>query len=120
MGAELVNGRLPELVDGPAFPEFDSICGVGLFTIAATAALTTCMRGGFMPQARHGGSGVCAFAVTGSKFDGTGLEKEQMGHTHVAFSVGTGAGTGLPYRAGGVKERLVVEVPLRTEGVALL
>jgi hypothetical protein len=37
-----------------------------------------------MPQARHGGNGVCALAVEGSKLDGTGLEKLQMVQTHVA------------------------------------
>jgi hypothetical protein len=78
------------------------------------------MRGGVIPQARHGASGVCAFAVVGSKFDGTGLEKVQMGHTQVAFSAGTGAGAGLPYRAGGVEEGLVVEVPDRSDGDGLL
>ena len=50
-----------------------------------------------MPQARHGGSGVCALAVVASKFDGTGLEKEQIGHIHVAF-VGLVRGVGEEFK----------------------
>lgn len=74
--------------------------------MAAMAALTTCTSGGLIPQARHGGNGVCALAVAGSKFDGTGLENEQMGHIHVAFVSRAGAGdgaagrTGVPYLVG--------------------
>lgn len=49
------------------------------------------VKGGLMPQARHGGSGTAAVAVAGSKFDGTALEKEQIGQIHVAF---TGFGDG--------------------------
>jgi hypothetical protein len=55
------------------------------FDMPAIAALTTCTKGGLMPHAKHGGNGVCALAVAGSKFSGTGLEKEQMGHIHVAL-----------------------------------
>jgi hypothetical protein len=47
-----------------------------------------------MPHARHGGNGVFAFASAGSKFEGTGFEKEHMGHIHVAVVAGWGAGTG--------------------------
>lgn len=39
-----------------------------------------------MPQARHGGIGVDAFAVAGSKFEGTGLENEHIGQTQVALA----------------------------------
>lgn len=46
-----------------------------------------------MPQARHGAMGVSALALLGSKLEGTGLENEQIGHTHVAGPrVGTGEG----------------------------
>jgi hypothetical protein len=38
-----------------------------------------------MPHAKHGGSGVLALAVAGSKFEGTGLEKVHIGHTQVAL-----------------------------------
>lgn len=51
-------------------------------------AFRTCERAGLMPQAKHGGRGVCAFAVMGSKLDGTGFGKLQMVHTHVAEVVG--------------------------------
>jgi hypothetical protein len=44
-----------------------------------------------MPQAKHGGNGVWALAVEGSKFDGTGLEKLQMVQTHVAVLAGGGS-----------------------------
>lgn len=73
------------------------------------AALTTCTNGGLIPHARHGGNGVLAFAMAGSKLDGTGFEKEQIGHIHVALGslvavVGVGADglTGVAYREGGV------------------
>ena len=36
------------------------------------------------PQVTHAGRGVFEFAVVGSKFAGTGLEKEQIVQTHVA------------------------------------
>lgn len=44
-----------------------------------------------MPHARQGGIGVRE-ASAGSKFEGTGLEKEQIGHTQVALAGGAGAG----------------------------
>lgn len=93
---------------------FEIFCGTGargelcLLVMAAIAAFTTCTRGGFMPHARQGGSGVCAFAVAGSKFDGTGLENEHIGQIHVALAAGAGAADGaterkgLPCRGGGV------------------
>jgi len=73
------------------------------FDMLAKAALTTLISGGLMPQARHGARGVSAFAKAGSKFDGTGLAKEQIGHIHVAFDGTDGAdkcdcGTGVPSR----------------------
>lgn len=37
-----------------------------------------------MPQAKHGGSGVCRFAAPISKFEGMGLENEQIEQIHVA------------------------------------
>lgn len=40
-------------------------------------------NGGFIPHARQGGIGGDAEA---SKLDGTGLEKEHIGHTHVALT----------------------------------
>jgi hypothetical protein len=52
---------------------------------AAIAALRTVVHGGLIPQFRHGGRGVDALAVVRSKFDGTGLPKEQMGQIHVAL-----------------------------------
>lgn len=52
--------------------------------VPAMAALSTCVSDGLMPQARHGGKGVCALAEVGSKFDGTGLEKLHIVHTQVA------------------------------------
>ena len=65
--------------------------GAGLFDMAAMAALTTCTVGGLMPQARHGGTGVRE-AKAGSKLEGTGFEKEHIGHTQVALGAGAGAG----------------------------
>lgn len=45
-----------------------------------------------MPQARHGGNGKASVATLGSKLEGTGLEKEQMGHTHAPTTAGSVAG----------------------------
>ena len=36
-----------------------------------------------MPHAKHGGSGVFAFAAEASKLLGSGLENEHIGHTQV-------------------------------------
>jgi hypothetical protein len=47
-----------------------------------------------MPQAKHGGSGVCIVAVDGSKFVGTGLENVHMGQTQVALLAGVGSAGG--------------------------
>lgn len=90
------------LVDAnsPFLSSFGGTCGVGRFAMAAIAALTTCTKGGFIPHAKHGGNGVRAFAVAGSKFEGTGLEKEHIGHTHVALRGGADGGAGLPRRSG--------------------
>lgn len=48
------------------------------------AALSMCVNAGFMPHARHDGKGVCAFAVVGSKLDGTGFGKLHIVQIHVA------------------------------------
>lgn len=37
---------------------------------------------------------MCALAVVGSKFAGTGLEKEHIGHIQVAELAGEGSGVG--------------------------
>lgn len=42
-----------------------------------------------MPHARQGGNGKASVAMVGSKFEGTGLENEQMGHTHVPTTTGS-------------------------------
>jgi len=49
------------------------------------AAFSRRASGGLIPQARHGGSELCTFAVTGSKFVGNGFESEHIGHTHVVL-----------------------------------
>lgn len=38
-----------------------------------------------MPQLKHGGRIMFLFAVTGSKFEGTGFENEQITQTQVAL-----------------------------------
>lgn len=53
---------------------------------ALTAAFKTVVKGGLIPHARHGGKWVVGFAVAGSKFEGTGFEKVQMGQIHVEFT----------------------------------
>jgi hypothetical protein len=81
------------------------------------AAFTTVINGGFIPHALHGGNGVLLFAVVGSKFEGTGFEKEHIGHIHVALIAGFNDGAGLPYLCGGVEAGLVLEIG-RFTGVA--
>jgi hypothetical protein len=78
---------------------------VVLLDMDARAAFATCTMGGLIPQARHGGTFVCVFAVAGSKLEGIGLEKEHIGQTQVAFGPNArGAGAmerdGLSCRAG--------------------
>lgn len=51
-------------------------------------------KGGLIPQARQGAKGVCSFEVCGSKFEGTGFEKEQIGHIQVAVLAGAGSDDG--------------------------
>jgi hypothetical protein len=100
------HGNVPPVVDGEVVTPFLLSLGGGagaLFEIAAMAAFTTCMVGGLIPQARHGGIGV-RDASAGSKFDGTGFEKEHMGHTQDA--VIDGAGAGLFRRSGDPDEGL--------------
>lgn len=95
----------PDDVDvvAPFLLSFGGAAGAGLLEIAAIAAFTTCIVGGLIPQARHGGIGV-RDASAGSKFDGTGFEKEHMGHTQDA--VIEGAGAGLFRRSGELDEGL--------------
>ena len=49
------------------------------------AAFRRCGNDGLIPQLRHGGNDMFEFAVAGSKFEGTGLENEQIVQTHVAL-----------------------------------
>jgi len=77
-----------------------------------------------MPQARHGGKGVCTFAAEGSKLDGTGFEKLQMVHTHVAeLATGvSGFGRGEPSGRGECgswlrRDALVLETVCRRDAL---
>jgi hypothetical protein len=70
-----------------------SVCTERLAALAI-AAFNTCVRGGFMPQAKQDSNGVCSLAVAGSKLEGTGFEKVQIGHTQVALFTGVGSGGG--------------------------
>jgi len=78
----------------------EGILDACLLLSAAIAALTTWSSGGFIPHARHGGSGVCAFTAEGSKLEGTGFENEHIGQTHVALSAAEGAGEAVTDRNG--------------------
>jgi hypothetical protein len=84
--------------------------------MALIAAFTTCTKGGFIPHARHGASGVQAFAVAGSKFEGTGFENVQIGQTQVALCEGVGTGEDVRERSGlpfsGVVESGLCVVPV--------
>lgn len=83
------------------------------------AAFNTWVRAGLIPHAKHGGRGVRAFAVAGSKFDGTGFEKLHMVQTHVATVASdgsTGAGRkGLSVRGTG-DELLFLDDPFPVAG----
>lgn len=47
-----------------------------------------------IPHAKHGARGVLSSAERGSKFDGTGFEKEHIGQIQVAVLVGEGSAVG--------------------------
>ena len=68
--------------------------GGGRLAAPDIAAFRTRARGGFIPQAKHGANGLWTLAVAGSKFEGTGLENEHIGHIHVAELAGEGSGVG--------------------------
>lgn len=59
---------------------------------ADIAAFRMVVKGGLIPHARQGGTGVEEVAATGSKFEGTGLENVHIGHIHVAADDGPGEG----------------------------
>ena len=42
-------------------------------------------KSGLMPHVKHGGTGKDSVATDGSKFEGTGLVKVQMGHIQLAL-----------------------------------
>ena len=73
----------------------NGVCNAGLPSCLLVAldivAFRTCVNVGLMPQAKQGGSGVCALAVVGSKLEGTGFEKLQIVQTHVAVLAGGGS-----------------------------
>lgn len=56
------------------------------FLFAAIAAFNMSENSGLIPQVRHGGRGNASVAIVGSKFEGTGLEKEQIGQIQVPRS----------------------------------
>ena len=58
------------------------------------AAFITSAKVGLIPHAKHGARGVRSFAVCGSKFDGTGFEKEHIVQIQVAVLAGDGSGVG--------------------------
>ena len=96
----------PALPDEPRGRIGKGIATACLLVALLIAAFNTWVRAGLIPQARHGGKGVRAFAVAGSKFDGTGFEKLHIVQTHVAAlaseEVSTGTGRkGLSVRGTG-------------------
>ena len=68
---------------------------LGRFDIALIAALTIVTKGGLIPHAWHGGSGVCSFAVAGSKLGGTWFDMPHIEQTQVALTSLAGAGDGV-------------------------
>jgi hypothetical protein len=59
------------------------------FEVAAIAAFSTTGNSGLMPHVRHGG--IRNASLAGSKLDGTGLLKVQIGHIQLPVYVGTAA-----------------------------
>ena len=57
---------------------------------ALIAAFNMVENEGWTPQVRQVGSGKLAFAVRGSKLEGTGFENEQIGQIHVPIDSGGG------------------------------
>jgi hypothetical protein len=74
-----------------------------------------------MPHVRHGGNGVFAFASDGSKFEGTGFEREHIGHIQVAGLADCEAGNGgkgdvgVPMRGRGDEVPLLDGTPSRVD-----
>jgi len=95
----------------------NGVCSAGVLGCLLAAleivAFRTCASVGLMPQARHGGSGVWALAVVGSKLEGTGFEKLQMVQTQVAV-LAEGGSTG--DARSGPSECWAGEVALLREG----
>jgi hypothetical protein len=79
---------------GIGFLRGTEVDGTGRLEALDIAAFKTRASGGLTPHAKHGAKGVCSLAVVGSKFGGTGLEKEQMRHIQVAVLAGEGSGAG--------------------------
>lgn len=60
------------------------------------AALSINAKGGLIPHVRQGGTGKDSEATEGSKFEGTGLVKVQIGQTQIAvFTIGVTRDTAL-------------------------
>lgn len=87
--------RLPENPEARLGRTGSGVCSAGppgcLLVALDIIAFRTCVKVGLMPQARHGGRGVWALAVVGSKLEGTGFEKLQMVQTQVAVLAGGGS-----------------------------
>lgn len=69
----------------------------------------TSTKDGLIPHAKHGAKTVRSLAVCGSKLDGTGFEKLQIGHIQVPLLLGGAAGVG---RWNGLSDREGDEVEL--------
>jgi hypothetical protein len=76
---------------GPSWATAGLAGALSRLDAAAIAAFSIVVKGGLIPHARQGGIGVALVAVEASKLEGTGLENEHIGQTHVAF---TGLGGG--------------------------
>ena len=58
------------------------------FELALIAAFSMVAKEGWTPQARQEGIGKLAFAVRGSKFEGTGFANEHIGQIQVPLDLG--------------------------------
>ncbi len=68
--------------------------GGALLVAFDIAAFRTREYGGLTPHVEHGVKGVRSLAVVGSKCEGTGFEKAQMGQIQVAMLAGDDSGGG--------------------------
>lgn len=83
--ADELSRRCSRAVEDPFV--FVSVVDEGFELPALMAAFRMCANGGLIPHVRQGGIGNASVTIAGSKFDGTGFVKVQIGQTQLAAFV---------------------------------